>query len=360
MLKRLTFNITQCCNLSCRYCYASMGKYGGISSKLSPDIAVVKLREVAEAFSIIRLIQFIGGEPLLNYNAIQVICEEIKVLIKQGILNQLPKLSIVTNLTILDSLMIKILKEFEIYVIVSLDGPSMIHDKLRLTTNNEPTHKIIIQNLEKLISEKIPYEIEATFTNVHLEHNLSIVDLIKYFSTWNPRKIHITPVMTNKENEIGFFADNSWQKVIELEIEALNYVFDELEKNIFVPYGLLIEILSILDSSELTHFCPAGISNIAISSDGNLFACHMFTNNLKYQIKNKILASMKLLSYSIPSKKDFMGCLTCWAKKWCKVCLGRMEYIFPGTPKPIIEQCEKTKRTIELVMQRIPKINMMI
>jgi uncharacterized protein len=71
MLSRLTINSTQTCNLGCKYCYALGGDYGGSAIQISPELAVAKLRDAAQAHNVIKLVQFIGGEPLLNIRAIE-------------------------------------------------------------------------------------------------------------------------------------------------------------------------------------------------------------------------------------------------------------------------------------------------
>lgn len=354
MLARLTFNVTQVCNLRCVYCYAHWGDYGGPAIRMQPNLAVSKLQSVAERHSSIQLIQFIGGEPLLNLRTIRAICEATNRLVSDSILEKLPRFGIVTNLTVLNQSMLATFKDLDMVVVVSLDGPEEVHDKLRLTSSNKPTHKIVTNNLHKLIAENIPIEIEATFTRLHLEHHLSIVDLLRYFSYWNPRKIHIASVISKTSDRLGFYADNTWRYVNHLELEALNYVISELEKGNFVPYGLFIETISTLKSKDHELFCPAGASNLAISADGDFYACHMLTNNTRYRFNGDQVNSEKELFGLILSKKDFLECRSCWAKKWCKVCIGRMEMRFPGKPQPFIEQCERTRRSIELVMQRLP------
>lgn len=351
MLTRLTFNVTEVCNLRCIYCYALGGDYGGPALKMAPSVAVSKLRDIAVRHSVIQLVQFIGGEPLLNIPAIRAVGEATSDLVNDGTLKERPRLSVVTNLTTLSAAALRTLIEFGIGVVVSLDGPPQVHDRLRVTARNRPTHHVVTSNIERLISAGIPFEIETTFTHIHLEHDITVVDLLKYFAPLNPRKIHITPVMTTTDDRLGFHFDDSWQRVMEMELEALRYVIGELEAGKVVPYGLFVESISSLMKGDSNRFCPAGTSNLAISANGTLYTCHMFTNNSKYQSGDDLLFFETESASVMPRKGDFRQCRSCWARKWCRVCLGRMELRCPDMPHPFVEECERTRQVMKLVIE---------
>ncbi len=63
----LSLNVAQACNLSCSYCYADEGRFGGSARMMEPDVA---LKAIDRLFAGARgrrvTIGFIGGEPFLN------------------------------------------------------------------------------------------------------------------------------------------------------------------------------------------------------------------------------------------------------------------------------------------------------
>ncbi|MCI0466522.1 MAG: radical SAM protein [Beijerinckiaceae bacterium] len=134
MLGRLTINSAQTCNLGCKYCYALGGEYGGSASRIKPKVAVSRLREAAHEHRFIKLVQFIGGEPLLNLPALAAVADEAGVLVQEGILSNRPALGVVTNLTVLSSYHIDLFTKHGFSMLVSIDGPEKIHDELRPAT----------------------------------------------------------------------------------------------------------------------------------------------------------------------------------------------------------------------------------
>jgi uncharacterized protein len=327
---------------------------------MRPEVARARLREVAERYPVITLIQFIGGEPLLNPSTIEAVCVTAHELVRIGALSQMPKLGVVTNLTVLPQTTLDLLREYAIDVVASLDGPPEVHDSLRRTAADGATHATVVRHLAELSQADIGLEIEATYTRLHLAHEISIVELLKYFSRWSPSISNITPVMTGRVDPLGVRSEADWQAVMDLERDALNYTIDEWHQGNFVAYGLFIEIARTLMAGEddrASLFCPAGFTNLAVAADGDLYACHVLTNNSGYRLAGGQDGPVRESnSTHIPTKSNFGECSSCWAKRWCKVCIGRMEMYSPGSPRPPAENCVRTRRAIELVLQRLPYV----
>ena len=64
----LSLNVAQTCNMSCGYCYADRGKFGGAARLMPFDVAVASVdRLIAQSAPGADLVLgFIGGEPLIN------------------------------------------------------------------------------------------------------------------------------------------------------------------------------------------------------------------------------------------------------------------------------------------------------
>ncbi|MGJ4997301.1 radical SAM protein [Bradyrhizobium sp. HKCCYLS3077] len=347
MLSRLTINSTQTCNLGCKYCYAAGGDYGGPAIRISPSLAVEKLRQAAECHSIIKLVQFIGGEPLLNLSAMQAVAEEAVALYEKGVLHERPAISAITNLTILSDEHLRLFQNYQFHLVVSLDGPSLVHNELRPTKQGKGSFDDIVLNLQRIRECRIAFDIECTYTYRHLESGLSIIDILKYLNEYDPGQIDVVVVSTAPGDQLGFNEYGRWRDAVRLQLDALNFSLDELEYGRIVPYGLLIETLGQIRAPGTDNFCPAGVTNLAIASDGDLYQCNMFTNNPRY--KTSIEANDEVIT-----KSQITECRKCWARPWCRSCVGNMEIRSPGDPHPYLQHCETLRGAISIVAQRLP------
>ncbi|MBU4177611.1 MAG: radical SAM protein [Desulfobulbaceae bacterium] len=378
MLGRLTINTSQSCNLDCSYCYAGGGYYGGKSLLMDDRQVLASLMQIVQKHNDIRLVQFIGGEPLLNLPAIRTLCKKVNNLVTTGALKNQPRFGVVTNLTILTEKHLEVLREFEITVTVSIDGPDYIHDKQRPKKKAlTGTHAIILKNLARLERAGISYDFEATYTRLHLQNNVTFVDLLEYFSKWKPNRIDITPVSVSEKSELGFCSEDEQRLVVTYQLDALNYALDHLSQGHVVPYGYLREVIGLLRSESSDRYCPAGESNLAIASNGEVYGCHMFTNKKQYRVEKftniqSFPKSQATRSYfgrkfkaipieaenptaiTFPTKSMVPRCNQCWARQWCRACLGNMEIRSPGKPVPFSLHCELTKHSLELLLQRLP------
>lgn len=347
MLSRLTINSTQTCNLRCQYCYALGGEYGGSASHIRPEVAVKRLREAAHEHGFIKLVQFIGGEPLLNLPALTAVADEVGILVQKGILLNRPALSAVTNLTILSMDHIDLFAKHGFSLLVSIDGPEEIHDELRPTKGGRCSHSKIMSNVQLLRHEKIAFDVYCVYTDRHLQSGISITDLLRYFNTIGASTIEIVPVSTPPQDKLGFNQNGDWRTVVDMQIDAINFSIDEFEKGNVMPYGLLGDIIAQLTVRATDYICPAGVSNLAVASDGDLYQCNMFTNNSAY--RTSISAKADVLT-----KADIAECRECWARPWCRSCVGEMEIRSPGNPQPYPEHCETLRRGIQTIVKRLP------
>lgn len=347
MLSRLTINSTQLCNIGCKYCYALGGEYGGSAIQIAPEVAVNKLREAALEHRFIKVVQFIGGEPLLNLPTLAAVADELGVLVQEGILSNRPALNAATNLTILSRDHIDLFTKHDFSLLVSVDGPEAIHDELRPMKGGKPSHSKIMKNMHILQQENITFDIYCVYTYRHLESGVSIIDLLQYFRSSGANLIEIVPVSTAPRDRLGFNQHGDWRILADMQIEALNFAIDEFEKGNIMPYGLLGDIIAKMSARATDYYCPAGGSNLAIASDGEYYQCNMFTNNPAYRTSVAAKAT-------IVTKADIAECRECWARRWCRSCVGEMEIRSPGNPKPYPEHCETLRRGIQTIMARLP------
>ena len=122
------------CNLKCNYCYAVEGTYRRETNPVMTDETGIAILDsiVNKGIRQIEHISFFGGEPTVYWKTIRTVCKHAKALHENGGLEVMPEFFVVTNGTILTDGLLETIKEFNIKMTVSLDGPKEINDRLRV------------------------------------------------------------------------------------------------------------------------------------------------------------------------------------------------------------------------------------
>lgn len=252
--------VTNECNLNCKYCYADSGTYGKQSVSMTKEI-VDKTIKVIRNFEIneINEIVLFGGEPTLNLDLIDYICDIVE---KEY---SYPMIKMVSNLTIMNNQLIEILKRHNINLTVSLDGPKNLNDKQRIFKNSDnSTYDVVSRNLHILNDLGIKVNsIEATYTN-GMSKLITRKELAKFIFD-NFDNVDTVQVC----NEYNKFSDLSETEYIffrnididESEIEKLAYI-NLVDKNL---------------NNSTDNICNAGRKMISIFSNGDIYPCHLFS-----------------------------------------------------------------------------------
>ncbi len=147
-------NAAQKCNLACRYCFVGAGKFDyskNYRKMLQPKTSRLLIETLPERLPWAKhfCIHFYGGEPLLNLDAIE---EAVDAALPKG---RLFSFAVTTNGTVSTRRALSILKKGRFNIILSIDGPSHVHDELRRTKNDRPTHKKVLTFLEKAKAQNL-------------------------------------------------------------------------------------------------------------------------------------------------------------------------------------------------------------
>ncbi len=163
-LQFLYLNITNHCNLKCRYCYDeksknidnSSGQPLEIYEKLSEDCFLLGVKSVV----------ITGGEPIINKKWFEI----SHFFVDKGI-----TVRISTNGTLLNEEIVKKFKELKAIVQISLDGDE---DVMSFITQTSGTYQKIINSVELLKKYNIPFNLNAVIGG----HNLHSVNFLNELS----------------------------------------------------------------------------------------------------------------------------------------------------------------------------------
>lgn len=169
------FVVTLRCEHSCDYCQVSRQLDTRGEFDMSPATADRAIEMMLESPAPAITLEFQGGEPLLAFDMIQYIVPRAK---KQA-LNKGKKLDIVvcTNLACITDEILAYLREEEIKVSTSLDGPAFLHNKNRPRRGSNSYEKAL-EGIQKCRSA-LGYENVAalmTTTSASLDYVTEIID----------------------------------------------------------------------------------------------------------------------------------------------------------------------------------------
>jgi len=267
--------VTLRCNHRCEYCQVSSEDQNAHMYDMSPSVAERVVDYIFKSPSPTIKIEFQGGEPLINWSTITATVECAEKLNKH--IGKNLDFVICTNLTLIDREKLKYLKDHQIKVSTSLDGPQEIHDihrKLRIGTSS---HALFREKLDLTQKEIGKDQVDAlmTFTRGTIGKIKSVID--EYL------KMGFPGIFIRSINPYGFAAENVSRLGYPMEAfllgykEALDYIIElNMAGKRFVEYYtalLLTRILTPFSTGFVDLQSPsgAGISGVIYDYNGDVY-----------------------------------------------------------------------------------------
>ncbi|MCL4511462.1 MAG: SPASM domain-containing protein [Bacteroidetes bacterium] len=369
ILRKLVVLTDTHCNLNCKYCYGDGGAYGNIPLKMSHRIAA-RISDYfikVSGFEDVIGIDFFGGEPLLNYSAIEIVCSDITKLHEQGILRRMPELGITTNGTVLNDGIINLLNKHNLAVCFSIDGPEEIHDKLRLTKKGRGSLRKILKNIDEIRRRCPKCELiyDATYTKLHADRGMKMQDVREAVRGMTGiEKGVVVPVMGLVHNNGG---SRDWSlkgcNLTDIIINDVDNLWEKyLEGNIYVDQIVSQFIIQFIQKKML-RVCELGSSIFAVSPSGEIFPCQILVGKKEFVVgnvfdngplmENPLL--QKFLNENQYLAKRQGRCAECSASYFCSGCPARWLLEF-GSLNPPEDFCKKSEFWAQVCLTRLTHI----
>ncbi|HHY69997.1 MAG: thioether cross-link-forming SCIFF peptide maturase [Bacillota bacterium] len=317
--KAMCLNVAHDCNLVCRYCFASQGRFGGNPMLMSAETARRAIDFLIDGSGSRRYldVDFFGGEPLLAFDAVK---DAIFYASRQGQKRGKEfRFTITTNCTLLSKDIIDFLNQWNVSVILSLDGRPETHNRMRKYREGGQSHDDAIRNALKLVESRngTDYYIRGTYTR----YNLDFYNDVKYLYDAGFRRLSLEPV-------VGVDAD--W--AIRAEDLAA------LEQSYLHLVDFWQECFAKGDPLEFYHFeiglthgvcaerritgCGAGYEYLAVTPEGDIYPCHQLVGQNEFAMGSIFAPSYSKMSAlgkrfydaRVPNKPT---CKECWARYLC-------------------------------------------
>lgn len=139
----VSIHVAEGCNMRCRYCYADSEPS---SHRMSRSLLLGVLEKILRELPSTSLtVDFIGGEPLLAFDDLVEAMGHGRLLARS--LGKQVGFILQTNGLLLTRERAQILKHLDVGVGVSIDGPAALHDRHRVRSGGEGTHREVLENL---------------------------------------------------------------------------------------------------------------------------------------------------------------------------------------------------------------------
>lgn len=323
----VTFIVTEDCNLRCKYCYIvhkrSDSKMKFDTAKQAVDYLLTSL-EKKKSEPII--VEFIGGEPLIEVELIDKVCDYFKLrayeLGHDWYWNY--RFSITTNgVNYGDESVQKYINKNKnkVSITMTVDGTKEKHDMQRVFPNGDGSYNIISKNFDLYLSQFVGAT-KVTFASpdLHLLKN-SIIHL------WENG---FTDISANVIYEDGW--SDGDDLIYESQLKELadyildNDLYDKFKCSLFDDTLGSFQI----ESDLATTFCGAG-KMLAIGTDGTMYPCNRYApyslnkkeavkfGDVENGIEMERVRPFMLTTFTYQSDHE---CLNCEVAQGCGLCQG--------------------------------------
>jgi len=365
-LKALCLNVSHICNMSCAYCFAGRGEYGGTgghsdSIEIGSGNKLMSLETGKRAIDFLVMnsadrkildVDFFGGEPLLNRDVVKEIVKYARE-VEQGCSKRF-RFTLTTNGLLIDDDVINFTNNQMHNVVLSLDGRPEIHDAMRKLPNGNGSYAEVVDKIKKLVDARRGkgYYIRGTFT----KENKDFVNDILHIADLGFKEISLEPAVNQNMTEVFATPESSLCNLTEelcsqYETLAVEMLRREKLGTGFNFYHFNLDLSAGPCVYKRIAGCGVGTEYLAVTPSGELYPCHQFVGNPDFLmgdiwcgITNNRLQN-EFNSCNIYSRSE---CKDCWARFYCSGGCAANAYHETGSINDIYKfSCELFKKRME-------------
>ncbi len=310
-LRALSIHVAQICNMRCTYCGAGGdGTYGAKEKKIDIDdvlpMLTQMLRETPDGDSF--QLNFLGGEPLLYPDLVEEIIRYSRLLTAGRNIRLLNR--IVTNGTLINSRTLKLLTQYNFEVMVSIDGPPSITDRVRPMATRQGSSSLVHEGMTKLC--QVRGGLRALKTNsVFGEHHMDLVATYEFLRSYSPDQMTFTYALGSGDIELARQFARGFARVAQIafalggerelrRIDVFDNLFERLDRQV-----------------RLHNLCGVGKSFLVMDTLRNVHVCNWFANHPEERVGYKDELFHKQMEQYTRSLIELNNCHDCWARHLC-------------------------------------------
>lgn len=355
-IKALCLHVSHACNLTCGYCFAGEGRYHGEAALMSPEVGKKALDFLIEHSGTKKNLEvdFFGGEPLLNWEAVKEIVAYARSREKET--GKHFRFTLTTNGVLLDDEVIEFANREMTNVVLSLDGRRDIHDAMRRTPAGDGSYDLIVPKFKKLVEKRggKGYYIRGTFTHGNTDFTKDILHMADLGFT----ELSMEPVVSKPDASYALTEEDFTELEHQYELLAVEMLRRQKAGKDLTFYHFMLDLEGGPCIYKRIAGCGSGTEYLAVTPSGELYPCHQFVGEPEYLMGNlwdgvtnleKREAFSQCNAYSRPECQD------CWARLYCSGGCAANAYHASGSINGIYEYgCRLFKKRVECaVMMKV-------
>ena len=345
-LNMMTLQVTQNCNLRCKYCVYS-GSYVNrthMNKRMSVEtaIAAIKFFYDHSLNSDSVTIGFYGGEPLLEYELIK----QCVAYAEEIFAGKKLSFNMTSNATLFTEESVLFLAAHDFNLTISLDGPANIQNKNRIFAgSNRGTYETVMEKLD-MVKEICPAFIKKISFNAVIDLKQDVSCTSEFFMSYDLVKeigvsgnyVDVNNLKELEQDDVPpeFYANSSYE-VFKVYLNSCTnllkgYDYSLYNFHISALHNQMVE-RNVYNKHKSCYDCPGGqclpgIQRLFVNVDGRMFPCERVNETSDilcigsiqegFNIKN----AKNLLNVAKISEDE---CKRCWCYKMCELCCGKAE-----------------------------------
>lgn len=337
-MKIMTLQVTQNCNLRCKYCVYS-GSYSNrvhSNKRMSYDTArkAIDFLYAHSSMTAAVSLGFYGGEPLLEFDLMKKCVEYAREKFSGKDLS----FTLTTNATLLTEEIMDFFVENNFFVTISFDGPQEVQDKNRIMADGERgSFNAVMENVDTFLNKYPDFSWHVSFN--------AVLDPTNDFCCSNDFFMNFETVKNITANGVLISTDGLKKELERDEAFSIAYNY-EMFKNFLWSCGKLDEIGSKLSVAYIEQLeklvakraigleknkkyahpggpCLIGVHKFFVNAEGNFYPCERVDESAEIARIGNLDSGFdynrikELLSIGKITERE---CKNCWAFQFCIQC----------------------------------------
>ena len=273
MARTITFVVTEDCQLKCKYCYVvGKNKYKKMNVEIAKKVVdyLLSERNIFDENSLI--VDFIGGEPFLEIDLIDIVSDYIKLKLFELDHPWFSsyRFSFSTNgILYSDERIQRYIEKNKAHISIgiTIDGTKKKHDINRIYPDGSGSYDDVVKNIPLWLEQ---FPTASTKVTVASEDLPYIKDSVIHLWTLGITGININVVFENvwKEGDDEIF----YNQLVELADYTIEH---ELYKENYCSF-FSESIGNPMPITDTQNWCGSGYKMLAVDCDGNFYPCNRF------------------------------------------------------------------------------------